>query len=543
MSVAVVAEQLRRLARSTERKFAIVSDIFGVAENVPSVRLPNVLSPDSQNVILQNGAVERLKGRAKQLLDANGDQQVATDGNPVIKYHRHISTAGTEYLFCCTKAHIYLWNQSGGSYTLKFTCSSDCIHWSLASINGKVIATNWQDKVQVWDDSSAGSDFAPLGSASGLDLDGGTTYLTKAKYVTVFEGYVIFAYTQEGGTTYKDRLRHSSYNDETDYDESGTGDTGSIDFPGKDYIVGFGHFGKNKTDLAVFKSESHYHLWLTEAPEVFNTRSLNHKIGLLAPDALARDADGILYYLASDRSIRILGGPEISRPKDPTLKQIHPSYDDYASAHYVQEKAHILFSIPYGNAATGNNKVLCYQTKEKVWQEFDFAIRAFGHFSRQTTYTIDTIPYDSIDEIGWATIDTVEAISRYPLDIASDYSGHSWNLYGAETDAGNSYTGYCVLSTDLAEKQVLSEFKRINNARFIFEREASGTVTVSVKQDTASSFESVGSVDLTDITLPKFVFVDLPMDVRARHFLIKMSATNRFRFVGAIFSYEFDDDR
>ncbi|GAH51386.1 unnamed protein product, partial [marine sediment metagenome] len=103
----------------------------------------------------------------------------------------------------------------------------------------------------VWSDgagSSADTSFADMGTAdSGILYETGK-YLTRAKYVAVYENTLFLGYTTEDGNVYPFRRRNSTVDDETDFNVDGTGDTGKKDFLGRGVIKGFGLYTANNAN-------------------------------------------------------------------------------------------------------------------------------------------------------------------------------------------------------------------------------------------------------------------------------------------------------
>ena len=531
----------------TEQKFAVMDDIQGIREDIPKIKLNKAYSPESVNVMLRYGRAQRMQGRLRELLDASNDRVRVTDTYPIIRYHRHYSSDGTEYLFCATKAHIYLWSQSAGAFTSLFTCSGDCVLWDIVSFKGLVVATNWVDMIQAWDETTPGTAFAPLGSVSGLDTDGGTTYVTKAKYLTTFDNKLIIGFTQEGGTTYPRRVRACSLNDETDWlTTGGTGDAYIKDFSeGSGHIKGFGHYLPDDANLlVVFKDDirsSHYFMWTVEADAVFNTERISNTGGLLATHSVVNDVDGHLYYIGADYSVRKLRFGIISQAIDVSVRKINQTYQDYIDAAYLSEYNQLAWTIPGDPGSTGNDKVIRFNLDRGIWEIDNFTVCCWGNYTRQSSWTIDTIPYSTIDGIGWATIDSTEAISGFSLDLCSDYSGYTYDYHTAELDNQAAFTASLVLSTDLANKGALGEFKRCQEIRFFFNRKPAGSAAIYFKEDEESSWESLGTVDMTDSANPGIVIVDMGgIDIRFRTGLMKIEAAVSFEFLGCIFTYEYD---
>jgi len=150
-------------------EFGIFSDIVAVRDKTPHIKLAQAyMTNDSQWCYYDMNGVQRMPGRSAEMAGVQ-----ATDGYPILRYHFHRATSGSVYCFIFTKAHIYLWDSVNEEMDLMFTCASDCEYWSTASINGKVIATNFVDKVQVWSDATPGTAFTEFGSASGIDTGSG----------------------------------------------------------------------------------------------------------------------------------------------------------------------------------------------------------------------------------------------------------------------------------------------------------------------------------------------------------------------------------
>jgi len=127
------------------------------------------------------------------------------------------------------------------------------------------------------------------------------------------------------------------------------------------------------------------------------------------------------------------------------------------------------------------------------------------------------------------------------LFICGDYSGYTYQLMRAETDDGETYIGYFVLTTDLANKSGLSYYKRILDIDLYLKSESAGTIEIYVKRDSEASWVSLGSVSL--IGAEEIIIKHLAVDIRAKHFLFKISATNAFRFLGVLFEYLPEDMR
>lgn len=116
--------------------------------------------------------------------------------------------------------------------------------------------------------------------------------------------------------------------------------------------------------------------------------------------------------------------------------------------------------------------------------------------------------------------------------ICSDYTGYTYRTQASETDDGEKYVAYFVISTDLTNKQGLAYYKCILDLHLYFKNEISGIVTVEVRRDSEPAWQEVGEVTLTG--LEEILVKHLATDINAKHFLFKLSAENKFKFLGML---------
>ncbi|GAG89180.1 unnamed protein product, partial [marine sediment metagenome] len=205
-----------------------------------------------------------------------------------------------EYLLVFTKKHIYYWNENTPGYEEVFEVVGVgvfCTEWHTRTFNDKVIATNNVDKVLEWYPAIAGGLFLPLDTTSGINYGTAETpeYLTKAKYVEVFENYLFLGYTYENGASKPQNIRWSDLLDEADWK---TGDAGGATIGGRDFVTGIINY---KGFLIIFKEESIHQQWLTEAStDIFNNQPLSTRLGCKASHSIVMDDKENLYFFASD---------------------------------------------------------------------------------------------------------------------------------------------------------------------------------------------------------------------------------------------------
>ena len=536
------------MVRPTSQRFGVISDFIGDREDVPTLKIPNVYHPESSGTFLQYGMLRTMPGcNAGSFIDNSDDKVQTPDGNPVIHHHRHVSGAAVEYVFQYTKAHVYLWNQSTRTYTTMFTCGSDCTLWDTVSLSGKTVSTNGVDFVQVWDETTPATVFAAHDTVTGIDIDGAGGRLTRARYLGAYEGNLVLGGLTEDGTLYPRRMRISTNGDITDFDVNGSGDTFRGDFEeGSDVIKGFGNYTfAGARIFVVFKEESVYKLWLVESLSRYESKRAEGNVGLLASHSVVNDQDGNLYYLADDLTVRKFGFGVVSQAKAVTLRGMNVTTVVDVEAVFMRPYNHIWWSIP-GNAGSSTlDTVIALNLDYNVWHQFDFAIRSFGRWSQQETTTIDGLDtlsttIDGLDA-HLPSIDFIEGTVGFKLDLASDYSGYTYVAHSSESDKGVAINRSFVISVDLTEKRSLNLFKRSSRSKAYFAgRSTTGTLTLSVKRDNEPNYTTLGSLSLESNNA--FTDVDLPYDIRAKHFLFKVDGTILFDFIGMFWTFEFDGE-
>lgn len=522
--------------------FGIFSDIIAVRDKTPHIKLPAAyMTEDSQRSYYDQNGIERMPGRSPEMQGV-----VSPDGNPILKYWFHRDESSNTYAFIYTKANAYIWDSVNEEFDLMHTCASDCTHWSVVSFNGKVISTNYVDKVLVWLDTTPATQFAVMGSASGIDI-GGSVYLTKAKYVAVYETYIHFMYVEEGGVTYPARDTWSSRGDETDFDRAGSGDAGKRDFKAGDWITGAAIYSASTTNLfIVFTNKSIEKQWLVSDSLVFDWSTHKYDLGCPAPDSIVNDGDGNVYFLGTDKAIHVLFSDQsLSLDIESTIQAIHPTLNVSVRAYYFEEIHRIWWSIPKNGESTQNDRVVSLNLNLGSWDPFmDIGISAFGEYSQQITYTIDTIPFDTIDSIGWATIDGLENVIGQNIDICGSYDGYTYKTLGNRSlDANAAYTSEVVLGTDLTKSKNLDHYKRCDGFWVWFKRfpDNAFTATISVKTDEDTAYETLATVDFTS-SKGEIARQWCPCDFRGRDFLFKISTTNDFIFYGMKFRFTWDGE-
>jgi len=495
-----MAEQIKSGVKQT---FGIFSPILGLKQDFPVILLGKTFTSDNQRSHIQYGEIHRAKLAIDTLLNSEEVKVQTPDGFPILHYHRFVRESDAkEYLLAFTKAHIYRWDEDNKTFgdAIFTKADDDCIEWHTVTFNNRVIATNNEDLVQVWNPDINGGNFAPLDTASGINYgtEEDPEYLTKAKYVEVYENYLFLGYTYEDGVSLPQNVRWSDLLDEADWK---TGDAGGTPIGSRDFITGL---IKYKGFLIIFKQESVHQMWLTEASaDIFNNNPLFTNLGCKASHSIIMDDKENLYFFASDNTFRHLLYGEISQAIDPIVKGIKSSLVDSIKSTFIEEYGEIWWAIPYGDCSA-NNKIIKYK---QVWNQEDTAINAFGDYIK-------------------------ESDALFLADLGADTSGYTKKLHDSEASSNASYF---VLSTDLADKKGLSYDKRLLDLFIYTKKEDSGTLTIEIKRDNETTWQSVGTIDLSgdeDILIQH-----LASDLRAKTFLIKVSGNDHYRFLGLLFKF------
>lgn len=461
------------------------------------------------------------------------------DGNPAMRYERFILSAGNERLVGFTKKHIYYWDTVLTKWQVIFTSSEeDCTYWDADQYGDNLVATNNKDRPIYWDGNTANT-FENLDTQY---ADSTSEYIAKAKFINSYRNYLFLGNVELGnGTRYQHHIYWSNIGEGVLADgfrQDQSKDAGYAHVSGRGEITG--GFGQWQGYLVVFKRFSHRKFWYVTGDIPFEQDELSPDVGCAAPGSVGYDKDGELYYYGSDKSFRNISQGKISQGIDNTARNIKPSLLEEMRYTYIDEYDELRWAVPYGNDAEANNKILVY--KEGRWDsDIDIAVTAFGKYSRQDEYLWDTLPFNSWDEWGWDSWDDVNASTDFPIDLCSDADGFTYELHGTYKDNKSAYNSSFVLTTDLADKTALPYFKRIHQIYVYIRKETSGTLALYIKKDNEPYFQSIGSVSLTGTQ--EILRARLAVDVRARHFLIKLLGTAKFNFIGMEFEFELAGER
>lgn len=127
------------------------------------------------------------------------------------------------------------------------------------------------------------------------------------------------------------------------------------------------------------------------------------------------------------------------------------------------------------------------------------------------------------------------------INICSCYSGYTYELNKSLTDDGETYESYFVLSTDLAQKQGLHIYKRLEDIFSYFTKKESGTAKIYIKRDSEAEWQYCGEISMAGDE--DIIVKHLPsdnedssgdVDFLAKTYLIKFVFSNDFEFIGLV---------
>lgn len=440
-----------------------------------------------------------------------------------------------EFLFLFTAYNIFRWDFSSKTLATVWTVvgAAEVINWSSDLSGNTVLATNNSDIPLI---GSATADFRGIDTAQGPEVSTGV-YISRAKLVKNYENYTILAnVVLSTGQNLPTVFYNSDLKDPEEWDEA---DAAFFDVEGNDHITGLGlEFEK----MILFKENSTHEVRFNVTDKIFEIDRLNAVIGCKAPDSILNDANGKLYYLATDKTIKSLREGEISQNIESTILNINDELTSTIRGAFVDEFSQLWWAIPSGATSTGNNKVIVLDNT-RIWNFIDIDVASFGKYSRVETQTWQNIKFPD-----WESWDkpwnSSNQNSGFPIDLVSDYNGSVYASHESALDIDTAFTGSFVMTTDLAQKQALPVYKRLIDSEWYFRPGGpNDEMTISIKDSNQSSFTEVGTLSLSTTNGDEILILPLPLDIRNKSFDIKVSGENPFQFIGCVLEFYGAGDR
>ena len=412
---------------------------------------------------------------------------------------------------------------SNSAYVVRKTFSgNDFCYWSVITFHEKLLATNHgMDNIVIW-----------TGSEQVSDLD----CPHKTRFLYSYNERVLLVKTVEGNEC-PFRIRWSGLGDETDWDEVES-DSGAMEVTeGRGVLQGCATY---KGNLLILKNEGIIRAWNVEGEAVFNKNLLIDNVGTNAPNSIIEMEEGTYFY-CPDNTFRYFDGLSagiISGGISPVIENINPNFSQYIQATLVKELNQILWAIPSGSAEV-NNKVLIYDLdfERNNWGIAEMEIAALGYYETEVAYDWSSLSiFDNWVDWWWPSWRYKAGLKNFPIDVCGSYDGKIYRLNAVEKDIGEDYTGYQVIETDLGGGKRLSIYDRLLSIQAYVRRRVSGTLDFSIKRDDEAEWQDMGSVSLEGEN--EILIKDLPVDIMAKKFSIKISGQNPFKFLGMFLKYE-----
>ena len=527
----------------TDDKFVIEGDQTDYIEADDTIRIMGSVSNDTTYTVDTvtfdtSNPSTYLDGRTlitveESITDSTDFTGVLWQGDSCVIHQRTlVDDVQDEFLFLFTSYNIFRWDFSLKTLTNVWTVvgAAEVVNWSTDLTGNAVLATNNSDIPLI---GTSSTNFKGIDTDEGPEVSTGV-YIVRAKLVKEFENYTLLGnVVLSDGTALPTVFYNSKLNFPEEWD---AGDSALFDIAGNDHIQGW---GTEFDHLIIFKERSIHDMYFDAGlgDKLFVISNINSTIGCKAQDSIINDADGRLYYFATDKTIKSLREGEISQKIDPTLANIVDELVPYIKGTFIDEYSQIWWAIPVGATTTINNKVVVLDNN-RIWNFIDMEVASFGQYSRVETQTWDNITFPNWDS--WDQPWNSAAQNKgFPIDLVANCNSSVYASHESSLDITSSFEGYFVLTTDLAQKQALPIFKRLLDSEWYFTAGVGSTyVTISIKDSNQSVFTEVGTLDISNPNGNEIVIVPLSLDIRSKSFDIKVSGTNPYQFIGCVLSFE-----
>lgn len=471
------------------------------------------------------------------------------DGFEVIRSNRFITSTETERLVVFTKRHVYFWDAVLTRWNLIFTASADITYWDADEYGDYLVATNGTDLPIQWDGNTANTfeNMDTQTSASSAD------FIATAKYIRSYRNYVFLGnVTLSDATELQDFVYTSNIGEGVTvggFRQDTSKDAASYFVDGRGEIAG--GFQEWQGYLVIFKRFSTRKFWFIGGDIPFSQDTLLDDIGCSAPGSTIKDNKGNLFFYSSDRALYEIQLGRIDRGLNVTTRNFNPDLNLLIRSTFIEEYNEMWWSVPKDANSTANDLVIVFKDPGK-WEIHDIPVVTFGQFTRQVDYTWPTLPFTTWPVWSWDSWTSVDSNAAFPLDLAFDSSGYTYQVHGSYVDDGVAYNSSFVITTDLVDKQALFVKKRIGQMFVYVRNEGIGTITIESKRDTEQTWQnsagiSGGTVNLfgaddegntNDILRQR-----LSMDLDAFNYLFRVTGTTKFSVIGFEFEFEPVGDR
>lgn len=400
-------------------------------------------------------------------------------------------------------------------------------YWQSIVFNDKWIATNrGKDAVQVW-----------TGTNQCADLSGSPP---KARYITNYENYVILGYIiDSGGNSFPQKYQWCAVGDETAWS---TGDSGEASISEPYQFRGFSP-GTVEGYKLLFFTGGYARIHLVSGDEVFRREWVTQDIGIASAYSGVNYDRGVFAFCSDNnfRKLTISSWDIVSKGVESILRKLAFAYKENIQGVYNVEWGMLMWLIPNESSVGTLNQILTLDLNDGgAWGTIATEGYAFGTATPESSITWDTLSYSTWQTWDWEQWDTLAQTANFIITNISDGNGYVYQMFQSETDNGDSYVRSFVLGSDFQQQRGIGRFKRLLKIEAFFDSEATSPKTVScqVKADKEAAWQDTQDglaksiINASyDFTVVEFFFDDIKL---ARHFLIKFSAENAFKFLGLI---------
>ena len=423
----------------------------------------------------------------------------AVTGTPLFAYETR-GTDGVYYPFVFTSSNIYRMATATGILTELTRTASDYAavtnNWSVTPYGDWLVATDYNDVVQVIKDVGGSTEFVALGGTP-----------PKAKFCLFYSGYLILANLLVDSTASPKKVQWSALESIEDWTASLTTGSDSQDLADADGdITGMVPCGSG---VAIFHENSITYSQFIGAPYTFSFKS-NVVSGIGALPGTMINVNGMVYFMGR-KGIYIFDGTQVVSIGTGVRRMVIDNMD-YALAYrntvtFDKAKGIIKWSYVSTESSGTPDKILCYNINNKRFTHVDVAHNCIFNF-RSAGYTDLNGGVDDATSAGLSAL-YGGILDNFPDDYSFD--SNYWQA-GYYYDALLDTTGYVATFSgtaltgviETAERRISDKELYVSRVRPNIINKTNVTVqllTRTGENDTKqeSAITSIGSNDYADV--------------------------------------------
>lgn len=382
------------------------------------------------------------------------------------------------------------------------------------------------------------SDLVGLRTGDSVEGIGTLTTSLKAKYIRIFENFIVIGHLTEEGTTLPQKVRWCRRANYTSWVNAadGSGQAGHFSFNGSDFVF---KLSRLKRELFIDRETSIEGMSYVGPPDIFAFRRVTTRIGIFSSVALADLGDS--HMLLSHENAYVMDGlssPQIGDDiKKALFDELNPSNRQYVQVLLYEDRSEVWFAIPTENSRVVK-KAWVYSLLFRRWVGTrPLSGTAFGDYKVQNSETWDAAvgTWDAQTEI-W---DSMSSLANAPIHLMGDNLGYIYLLESGLTKDGTPFTRtYYTKLTDCGDSE---RSKRILEVRIGTRKESTGSLDVYIGTAEAEgddlTWSASESLSLTGET-NGYVYFDQPC--KFAQVRIETTASCNIRSVQIGFMWEND---